>query len=196
MRHLLLATILFAPSAFACEPHLLRLTTPEGAEDTTPVTVQFTLRGTTLHTRFEVKTPSIAAPEKIPAGSYPYQFDVVELFLSANGALPYFELELSPYDETYFVKINDPQKPFLGGITLPVDHKVTRDQSGWVGELDIPLESLGWRGDKAKLIGNAFAIQGVKPSRRYYSRSLPPQKKASFHQPAFFKPLLDCPLAQ
>ena len=63
---------------------------------------------------------------------------------------------------------------------------------GWSAELKIPLKSLGWDGDPGKIRGNLYSILGPAKKRSYWSAFLPKGAKANFHQPEFFKPLLQC----
>jgi hypothetical protein len=63
---------------------------------------------------------------------------------------------------------------------------------GWNAELVIPLKPLGWDGDPAKLRGNLYSILGQGRQRSYWSAFLPKATKANFHQPQYFRPLLQC----
>lgn len=158
-----------------------------------PVDVRISLEGDTLLAEFEVRTAEINAKKVLEKNEYPYQYDVVELFVSVTGAnaknLPYYEFELSPYDQTFQVIIKDPKKPFIEGVDLGLQHSVKRTTLGWTGEMRIPLKKLGWQGDPRTLTGNAYAILGKSP-RSFWSLFLPKQDKPRFHKPEFFKPLL------
>jgi hypothetical protein len=196
MKFLLLGLLLSAP-ALACGPDTLALDYPkdgplDGASDT-PAQVSFSIQGNTLHAHFDVKGAVLSGKKNFAHGDYPYMFDVTELFISAEGGLPYYEFEVSPYNQTLQVKILDLKHPFVNNVNMGLETKATRTPTGWTTDLSIPLDRLGWQGDVTKIVGNAYTIVGKKPNRRYFVRSpLPEQKKLNFHVPAAFRPLLDC----
>lgn len=185
---------LLAPFAFAenfGDPQVLHLVSTLPTSLQNPVDVRFALEKDTLIAEFEVRTPEIYARETLGKGEYPYQRDVVELFIAVRGNstnLPYYEFELSPNDQSFQVLIKDPKKLFVEGIDLGLKHSVTKTETGWIGELRIPLKPLGWKGDPKKITGNAYAILG-KPPRSFWSLYLPKQMKPQFHSPQYFQPL-------
>lgn len=183
-----LLLFLFIPHAIACEPVSLQLTSGERLENES-VTVHFSVDHSQLLAKFEVKTTGLYGKEKFSRGDYPFQYDVVEAFVSVDGGLPYYELELTPFGQTFEVKILHPRKPFINGLKLGLEQSVERRADGWTAELRIPLDRLGWKG--GKITGNAFAILGKKPSRRFYSLALPAQEKPRFHLPEHFVQLPD-----
>ena len=195
-----LFTLLAGSLAIAADcvtaPEPLHLTYPAKSNLQQPVAVQFALEGDLLHARFEIKNPSINAKRVLAKGEYPYQHDVVELFLSVNSSaspnLPYYEFELSPYDQTFNVQILDLHKPFINNIDIGSTHHAEIIPGGWRGQLTIPLKNIGWSGDVSKITGNAYAITGASPQRSYWSLSIPQQPKPNFHQPQFFRPLVKC----
>lgn len=197
---LLAVTTAFLALPAQAAPHALQLVYPAPSEQqelVEPVQVEFALEGKDLHTRFVVRSKQINVKEQLAANEYPYQFDVVEVFVSvaglrgAQGPFPYFEFELSPFDQTFAVRIDSLKKPFHDGIDVGLRHEVTRTADGWVGEMWIPLDRLGWDGRVEKVVGNAYAILGPHGGgREYWSLTLPPLKKPNFHQPKFFRPLL------
>ncbi len=196
----LLATVLSpflqaAPCVLPQQKQVLQLSYPAQSPLRQPVDVQFELNGDVLSIFFEVRSSAINAKPTLGPGEYPFQHDVVELFISAGGRgspMPYYEIELSPYDQIFEVRIDDLKKPFINNIDMGIEHEVKRTPTGWTAQMSIPLEGLNWNGDPASIIGNAYAIQGRAPSRSYWSLSLPHQLKPNFHQPQFFKPLLSC----
>jgi hypothetical protein len=193
MKFLLLGLLLSVPT-YACGPDTLALDYPEGAEGGTPAQVTFSLQGNTLHAHFDVKSPVLSGKKSFAHGDFPYMFDVTELFVSAEGGQPYYEFEVSPYNQTLQVKIIDLKHPFVNNVNMGLETKAARTPSGWTTDLSIPLDRLGWQGEVSKIVGNAYAILGKKPARRFFVRSpLPAQKKPNFHVPAAFQPLLDCP---
>ena len=161
----------------------------------TPVkaSVQFKLEGEELHAHYEILNPHINAKAHLNSGQYPYQFDTVELFLSVNEAspnLPYYEFEVSPYNQTFLVKILDPKKPFINDFPVPgFQSSVSPIAGGWSADLKIPLSVLHWNGDVSKLTGYAYAISGISPLRAYFGLTLPVEAKPNFHLPQYFQPL-------
>ena len=163
---------------------------------TNPARVSFALDGDLLRARFEVKSKEIYGNRHLGSRQYPYQWDVVEVFVSVTGLdgahVPYYEFELSPYDQDFQVKIPGGKKPFVNGVQMGLQHEVQRTSDGWVATLSIPLRNLEWDGHPEKIIGNAFVVLGARPNRIYYSLNLPEQARPNFHLPEFFKPLLVC----
>lgn len=195
-------SLLTAASVFAAEDCVtpqpednLHLTYPAHSALRAPVQVQFALENDVLVANFEVRTPTINAKPELGPGEYPYYFDVVELFVSVENQpepFPYYEFELSPYNQSFDVRIDDLKKPFDYNVNVGAEHEATRVPGGWKGQIAIPLKNLNWKGDPRHIVGNAYAILGKNPERSYWSLSLPPEAKPNFHEPRFFKPLLKC----
>lgn len=187
--------MLFLISASA-QAQALHLVYPASSPLKAPVGVAFSLDGNQLKVHFEVHTPTINAKTKLGPGQFPYQFDVVEVFVSTTGMqgdhVPYYEFEVSPFNEDFQVKIPGNKQPFIEGIHLAgFTHSVSMIPGGWVADMSIPLDTLEWKGDPKQIIGNAFAIFGKSGSRSFWSLNLPVEVKPNFHRPEFFKPLLD-----
>jgi hypothetical protein len=120
-------------------------------------------------------------------------FDVVEVFVTfSETGFPYYEFEASPYNQTFQVKIVSHNQPFQEDIDLGLVSAAAIVPGGWTAELKIPLKPLGWDGDPRKIRGNLYSILGRAPKRSFWSSFLPAATKASFHQPQFFQPLLQC----
>ncbi|MGZ3662547.1 MAG: hypothetical protein ACXVCK_20785 [Bdellovibrionota bacterium] len=195
MLQFLFVLSLLAPvgAAIACDSVPLLLDFPADDSAKSPVSASFTLDGKTLRVHFDVTSDSVNGKPKLGAGEYPYMFDVSEVFVSAEGGLPYYEFELTPFNQTLQVKIIDLKHPFVNNVNMGLESKAARRKGGWSTDFAIPLDRLGWQGDPAKIVGNAYAILDRKPSRHYYVRSpLPAQEKPNFHVPDAFKPLLNC----
>jgi hypothetical protein len=183
------AILLNCPAAAACE---LTLVAPETSALKQPVQVQASLVDDALAARFSVSVPSLNAKKVLERGEYPYQFDVVELFVTfSDSGFPYFEIEVSPYNQTFQVRIVS-TKEHHEGVDLGLTSTATIVASGWHAELKIPLKSLGWDGDPAKIRGNFYSILGPVRGRSYWSAFLPKAEKANFHQVQYFKPLSQC----
>jgi hypothetical protein len=189
---LVLAIILTASDASACE---LTLVAPATSALKNPVQIHASLIDDTLVARFSVSAPSLNAKKFFARGEYPYQFDVVELFVTfSNGGFPYFEFEVSPYNQTFQVRIVS-AKDHREGVDLGLTSTATvspGSPGGWTAELRIPLKPLGWDGDPLKIRGNFYSALGQGRQRSLWSTFLPKAAKANFHQPQYFKPLLSC----
>jgi len=110
---------------------------------------------------------------------------------SSPTGFPYFEFEVSPYNQTFQVRIIS-AKQHLEGIDLGLTSTAQILAGGWNAELKIPLKILGWDGDSDKVRGNFYAILGQGRQRSFWSAFLPNAAKANFHQPLYFRPLLRC----
>jgi hypothetical protein len=174
-------------------PQILNLIFPADAEEGEVTRVRYSLRDDTLIVTYEVATRDIN-PEKI-SDTEIYNGNVVELFICttakpAQVPRPYYEFEVSPYNQELQVLIDQNGKFNEKWNTTKFKHsaKIWPDRPGWDAVMEIPLKDLAWNGDPATLAGNAFAILGAKGVRRFYSAYLPPQQKPNFHEPSFFKP--------
>jgi len=186
---MVLAALLIPPEASACE---LSLVAPATSALKKPVRVQATLTDDALVVRFSVSTPSLNAKKVLDTGEYPYQFDVVEVFVTfSDSGYPYFEFEVSPYNQAFQVKIVS-AKEHQEGVDLGLTSTATVMAGGWKAELNLPLKSLGWDGDPEDIGGNFYSALGPVKERSYWSAFLPKAAKADFHQPQHFKPLLQC----
>ena len=183
------AVLLNGAGAMACE---LSLVAPVTSALKNPVEVHVSLADDALIARFSVSTPSLNAKKVLAAGEYPYQFDVVELFVTfSEGGFPYYEFEVSPYNQTFQVRIIS-AKQHQEGVDLGLTSTAAIVTGGWDAELKVPLKPLGWDGDPSKIRGNLYSILGQGRARSYWSVFLPKAAKANFHQPQYFKPLLSC----
>ena len=145
-----------------------------------------------LVARFSVTSPSINAKKMLGPGEHPYQFDVVELFVTfSDGGFPYFEFEISPYNQAFQVKIVSAREHHEG-VDLGLTSTAAIAKGGWTAELKIPLQPLGWDGDPGKIRGNLYSILGPARKRSYWSAFLPKAVKANFHQPQYFRALSQC----
>jgi hypothetical protein len=149
-----------------------------------------------LRAQFLVHTPNIYARRELGPGQYPYMFDVVELFVADSAdAVPYSEFELSPYGQTFQVRIVAGQ-PFQNGVDLGLKSSVQIMASGWSGEILVPIDPAI---DPSTIVGNAYGVFGQAPRRSFWSAFpmagpdshgiLP---KPDFHQPKYFAPLMKC----
>jgi hypothetical protein len=89
------------------------------------------------------------------------------------------------------VRIPGGGKPFQEGVDLDLVSSATIVPHGWTAELKLPLKPLGWDGDPSKIRGNFYSILERTP-QSFWSSFLPKARKANFHQPQFFQPLLQC----
>jgi len=184
-----IAVFLISSDARACE---LSLVAPATSTLKNPVEAHVSLADDMLIARFSVLAPSLNAKKVLAAGEYPYQFDVVELFVTfSDSGFPYYEFEVSPYNQTFQVRIVS-QKEHHEGVDLGLASTAEVAHGGWNVELKVSLKPLGWDGDAAKVRGNFYSVLGPKLKRSYWSTFLPKAQKADFHQPQYFKPLLPC----
>jgi hypothetical protein len=174
-------------------PQTLNLVFPTDGEKDEVTRVRYGLTDDTLIVTYEVTTRYIN-PEKMGDAEI-YNGNVVELFICATARpaqppRPYYEFEVSPYNQELQVLIDKNGKFNENWNTAKFKHSATiqPDRPGWDAVMEIPLKDLAWTGDPASLAGNAFAILGAKGARRFYSAYLPPQQKPNFHEPSFFKP--------
>jgi hypothetical protein len=158
-----------------------------------PVTVTLARDGDALVAQFKVTATAIVAKQALARDEYPYDFDVVELFVrNAKSAQPgYFEFEVSPYDQSLQVNVIEPRQQYCFGIKGGFTHSATITATGWEAQLRIPLATIGWRSGQAlELIGNAYAALGASDQRVYWSLYELPPGKPDFHVPDAFRPLL------
>jgi hypothetical protein len=190
MKCLLVFAVLFAASeAPACE---LSLVAPATSALKHPVRTDAVLANDTLNVRFAVTAPSLNAKKVLAPGEYPYQFDVVELFVTfSETGFPYYEFEVSPYNQTFQVRIISARE-HQEGVDLGLNSMATIVTGGWNAELAVPLKPLGWNGEPEKIRGNFYSILGQGREHSYWSAFLPKAAKANFHQPQYFQPLLSC----
>jgi hypothetical protein len=183
----LVAMLLTSPGALACD---LSLVTPAKSVLNNPVQVKASLADDTLTVRYSVTSP-LNAEKVLGSKQYPYMFDVVELFMTfSETGFPYFEFEVSPYNQTFQVKIVS-HALHQEGIDLGLVSSATMSPHGWTAELKVPLKPLGWDGDPKEIRGNFYSTLERAP-RSYWSSFLPKAERPNFHQPQFFQPLLQC----
>jgi hypothetical protein len=183
-----LLAVLICSGAPACE---LALVSPATSALRKPVQATMAVADNALVARFSVATPSLYAKKTLGPGQFPYMFDVVEVFVTfSETGFPYYEFEVSPYNQTFQVRIIS-SKEHHEGVDLGLVSAATIAPTGWTAELKIPLMPLGWDGDANKIRGNLYSVLG-KPPHSYWSAFLPKARKPNFHQPRFFQPLLQC----
>jgi len=84
--------LLIGSNAFACE---LSLVAPATSALKNPVQVRTSLADGALIASFSVASPTMNAKKTLTPGEHPYQFDVVELFVTfSDTEFPYFEFEV------------------------------------------------------------------------------------------------------
>jgi hypothetical protein len=159
-----------------------------------PVTVSFVRDGDVLLAKFNVTTNTIAAKPQLARNQYPYEYDVVEVFVrnAKSESAQYYEFEVSPYNQALQVNIVEPRQEYYFGVKNGFTHTASIVAGGWEAEMRIPLASLGWDGRQPlELIGNAYAALGEGDSRVYWSLFELPPGKPDFHIPGAFRPLIE-----
>jgi hypothetical protein len=164
----------------------------QGLSTPAPVTVSLVRRDDTLVAKFRVTTHSISAKHQLAYNEYPYQYDVVEIFVrNAKSDSPlYYEFELSPYNQGLQVNIVKPRQEYHFGVQNGFTHSANIVEDGWEADMRIPLDSLGWDGKQPlELIGNVYAALGEGDGRVYWSLFELPDGTPDFHVPGAFRPL-------
>ena len=185
-----LAMLLTSQGALACD---LSLVAPAKSPLNKPVQVHASLADDTLSVSYTVTAPTLNARKVLGPQQFPYMFDVVEMFVTfSDSGFPYFEFEVSPFNQTFQVRIPGQGQPFQEGVDLGLMSTAALRPGGWNAELKIPLKPLGWDGDPKKIRGNFYSILERAPKRSFWSSFLPKAAKANFHQPQFFQGLLQC----
>jgi len=160
----------------------------------TPVTVTLALDDHSLTVHFKVTCAKIFAREQLAHGEYPYEYDVVELFV-ANANLVdhgYYEFEVSPYNQSLQVNVVKPREEYYFGVKNGFSHEARIVQGGWEADMSIPLAALGWEESQPlQLVGNAYAALGDNDHRVYWSLFELSAGKPDFHAPSAFRPLFD-----
>jgi hypothetical protein len=181
-------------SAIGGRPTPLLYANPRQSDKTAaPVTVTLARDGDALVAFFNIAATAIVARPQLAHDEYPYDFDVVEVFVrNAKSNQPgYFEFEVSPYNQSLQVNIIEPRQQYCFGIKDGFTHTATITATGWEAQLRIPLATIGWRSGQAlELIGNAYAALGAGDQRVYWSLFELPPGKPDFHVPGAFRPLL------
>ena len=122
---------------------------PQDAAGAAPVTVTFAREGDSLLAHFKVTAAAIFAKPQLARDEYPYDFDVVELFVrNAKSSDPtYYEFEVSPYDQALQVNVREPRQQYHFGVQNGFTHRA-HDRAGRLGgrnEDSARLSRLGWR---------------------------------------------------
>jgi hypothetical protein len=186
---IVVAALLASPGALACD---LSLVAPAKSALRKPVQVHASLAGDSLIANYAVSSPALNARQVIGPGQFPYMFDVVELFVTfSETGFPYYEFEVSPFNQTFQVRIVARTR-HQEGVDLGLVSTAAVRPGGWSAELKIPLKPLGWDGDPGKIRVNFYSILERAPKRSFWSTFLPKAITANFHQPQFFQPLLQC----
>ena len=182
-----------ARDAITAQPAPLEYSNPRQSQATpAPVTVTLTRAGGSLTAHFRVSTATIIAKPQLAGNEYPYEYDVVELFVSnaKSGTSAYYEFEVSPYNQSLQVNVVEPRQEYYFGVRSGFTHTATIVPGGWEADMKIPLASIGWDGRQpVQLIGNAYAALGDQDQRVYWSLFELPAGKPDFHVPSAFRPL-------
>lgn len=169
----------------------LQFCKPSPPQGRPPVHVEFAIDGKLLIAKFEVTCSSIYAKKELARNEHPYEFDVVELFVTASdnpATAPYYEFEVSPFNQSLQVNVIEPRREFYFGVKNGFEHSARLTPGGWVAEMRIPLQNIGHNGlIDQPLYGNAYAILGEGDQRLYWSLFELPRGKPDFHVPTAFR---------
>jgi len=156
------------------------------------VEVDFSLRGDEFTALFQVTRSPIHANPAFPANVSQWglwDWDVVEVFLQLEPSR-YLEFQVSPLGQYFELEIFEPRKRFNKDFRSGLQYRAWQKGSdAWSAQMKLRLGSLGWNGDPASILGNAFAILGEGVTKTYWSLLLDPQEKPDFHLPDKFEPL-------
>ena len=114
-----------------------------------PVKVSFALDGGVFTARFTVTSPSIFGKTELAPKEFPFDFDVVEVFVtgSEENKPKYFEFECTPYNQGLQVNVIEPRREFYFGVKNGYEHGATLTATGWEAEMHIPLQTIDWSRD-------------------------------------------------
>lgn len=111
-----------------------------------------------------------------------WDYDVVELFL-LGAEERYLEIELGPAGHHLLLELHGRRHPVR--TKLPIDYRALREGGRWRGAARIPGAYLPPRLER----GNAYAIFGRPPSRRYLAHYPVLGTEPDFHRLEHFGPL-------
>src|SRR3984957_17608453 len=132
----LVAMVLASQSALACD---VSVVSPANSAPNNPVKVRVSLADDTLIASYSVATPPLNAAKVLGPKQYPYMFDVVELFVTfSETGFPYFEFEVSPFNQTLQVRIVSHARR-QEGVDLGLASSVTMAPQGWTAQMQVPL---------------------------------------------------------
>lgn len=149
--------------------------------------VHLRLRRGTGALQLEVDSPYYAdpAPQAPPGPLWGlWEHEVVELFIGGPGQR-YTEIELGPHGHHLVLRLDGVRNPVERELPLVFEARV--EGARWRARAELPLAWL----PEGPLRGNAYAIHGLGPARRYLAWNAVPGPRPDFHQPHRF---LDLPL--
>src|SRR3984885_15300707 len=130
----LVAMVLSSPSTLACD---LSLVAPAKSALKNPVRVRASLADDTLIATYSVSTPTLNARKVLGPKQYPYMFDVVELVSArSKTGFPYYEFEVSPFNQTFQVRIVSHAR-HQEGVDLGLVSSAVIPPHGWTAALKI-----------------------------------------------------------
>ena len=113
-----------------------------------------------------------------------WEHEVVEVFIASasgpDGARPYTEIELSPHGHYLVLRLLGVRNPI--DLALPLAYGAEVAGERWRGRAVVPSAYL----PDGELTGNAYAIHGVGPRRRFLAAHPVPGERPDFHQPERF----------
>jgi len=116
-----------------------------------------------------------------------WEYEVVAVFLAGSAPvgepLPYTEIELSPHGHYLVLRLLGVRNAI--DLALPLACSAEIHGPRWRGRAVLPFSYL----PDGALRGNAYAVHGLAPERRYLAASPVPGTRPDFHQPERFLPL-------
>lgn len=111
-----------------------------------------------------------------------WEHEVVELFLLAEPD-HYLEIELGPHGHHWVLELRGRRRVLHSG--LPIHYDARLEGQRWLGHAEIAAELVPTDATH----GNAYAIHGVGPERRYLAHYPVPGAAPDFHRLESFGPL-------
>lgn len=163
-----------------------------------PVSAEWRLDGKNLLVNFNVDQPVLHQKKIFTATDYPFQYDVVEIFMAVNNPqdtnFHYYEFEVTPHNQVFNVhfELIDGKLKREEGVNLSAITTAHMTPTSWSASFSIPLEQLGWEGNPEYIRANFYAITDKRPKRKFWSTFLPKTNSPNFNKPEYFKPLFQC----
>ena len=148
-------------------------------------TLSLHLSSTALQISVEAPFYGDPAPSPSPGSTWElWNFEVVELFVLGRSEERYLEVELGPHGHHLVLQLHGRRN--IVRKSLPLVFEARRSGPRWSGQARVPLDLLPPR----PWLGNAYAIHGTGPARRYLAWTSVPGDSPDFHRLDRFAPLL------
>lgn len=126
----------------------------------------------------DIESPYHGDPAPVSApGTFEglWEYEVVEVFVAGDDGR-YLEIELGPHGHHLVLQLRGVRHVTRRG--LPIDFAATIEGSRWRGRAIVPSDYL----PSGPLRGNAFAMHGAVPDRRYSAAFATEGSQPDFHR--------------